>query len=621
MNAYLAYYTALSLQALSCLLLFGWLVIKASRQPGMRALALFCLGNALWSGGQLAINLGSLELAQLGKFLLNLGPLNPALFLHFVFRFVELPRRLANGVLIGCYAVALLLVVGIVGAGLGDLEPWLGFRRYYILRAWGWAPGAFVVLASIASHLLLLWRWRTAAPKRRRQIMTICIAGVWGLSATVMFLNPAFGIDLFPYSMIALPGYAVMLVYGILRQDLMEVNHWANRFLVWIALLAAAVLSSGLLISLAARLGLPGLSGVPLWQLWPLSAAILLVMLALEGPSRRAMERVVFPGTRIDQAVLTRWRASLEAARDWTELEATATRLLGEHLRQIMLVAISRQANSSEPTVLCLADPASKRWRCALQGWEGATPSVRHVGEVFAELLAAAAERLDRMMQYMEQEKRHLQEAHLLELGGLAAIVAHDLRNPLNIISMAAASCPAQTRADIREQIARADHLIKDLLTYSGELRLNLRRLNLGDLLQRSLATVQGVAIDVASHEAMYVLVDPLRFDQIMSNLLGNAQAMLRGREDGRIGIIVERDGAYALIAVCDNGPGVPEDMRADLFQPFKSRRPGGTGLGLAIVRRLAQAQGGAICLGERSDWRCCFELRLPLAGNQEENQ
>lgn len=621
MDAYFAYYTSLSLQALSCLLLFGWLAAKAGRQPGMLALAFFCLGNALWSAGQLAINLGSDEMAQLGKFLLNLGPLNPALYLHFVFRFVELPQRLANRILIGSYALALLLVIGIVGADLGDLEPWLGFRRYYVLRAWGWAPGAFVTLASVASHLLLWRTWRTAAPKRRRQTLTICISGVWGLSATVMFLNPAFGIDLFPYSMIALPGYAVMMVYGILRQDLMAVNHWANRFLVWVALLAAAVLTSGFLISLAARLGLPGLASVPLWQLWPLSAAILLVMLALEGPSRRAMERVVFPGTRIDQMVLMQWRAALEGARDWHELEAVAARLLGAHLRQTLLVAVSRQPASSEPTVLCHADPASKRWLCELRGWEGATPSVRHVGEVFAELLAAAAARLERMMQYAEQEKRHLQEAHLLELGGLAAIVAHDLRNPLNIISMAAASCAPQTRADIREQIGRADHLIKDLLTYSGELRLNVQPLDLGDLLRRSLGRVQGVAVEVQINEAMTVLVDALRFDQILTNLLGNAQAMLRGQDDGRICIETRHDGAQALIAVCDNGPGVPEDMRADLFQPFKSRRPGGTGLGLAIVRRLAEAQGGSVCLAQRGEWRCCFELRLLLAGDKEENQ
>jgi signal transduction histidine kinase len=66
------------------------------------------------------------------------------------------------------------------------------------------------------------------------------------------------------------------------------------------------------------------------------------------------------------------------------------------------------------------------------------------------------------------------------------------------------------------------------------------------------------------------------------------------------------------LLHVCDNGPGVPEEIRARLFEPFASRSPGGTGLGLAIVARIMAAHGGSVALTERAPWRTCFTLSFP---------
>ena len=73
------------------------------------------------------------------------------------------------------------------------------------------------------------------------------------------------------------------------------------------------------------------------------------------------------------------------------------------------------------------------------------------------------------------------------------------------------------------------------------------------------------------------------------------------------------RDGAFAVVEVSDSGPGVPAELRARLFEPFVTGRPGGTGLGLALCRRLAERMGGEIdLLAERPE--TVFRLRLPLA-------
>jgi signal transduction histidine kinase len=611
MDAYTIYFCSLALHCLISSLLAAWLWVKAARQPGMKALALFCVFIGFWGAGQLAINLGDSAVAQFGKMLVNTGPLNAVFFLHFVLRFLGRFdwRRMAVW-----YAAASLLIVVIIATDMGQLTPWLGFHHFYIFPLWGWIPGLFVSSTSCWAYLLLLLAWPDAAPKRRGQILALCLAGVWGSASTLMFLNPSFGIQIFPYSVILLPGYALLLVFGILRYDLMAVNLWANRLLAWLALSVVTVAIAGLLLSLAAQTGFAPLAALPFWELWLLGSAMLGITLLLEGPMWRAMEKLIFPGAHLEASVLADWRVRLEAARNWPELEAVATSLLEAHLRQTMTVVLSAEAPADTSCVHCYRDANGTNWRCDLIGWEGATPTVQRVGEVFGALLAAAAGRLDQLLRYAEQESRRLQEAHLLELGGLAATVAHELRNPLNIISMAAVSSPADTRNEIRIQIERAEHLIQDLLSYSGEVRLKYENVNLADLARAVAAAHPGAAIAIDIDDQLSAKIDRLRGEQILGNLLNNAIAMLRGRPDPRVAIEAEAltDG-MVLLRVCDNGPGVPADLAPDLFQPFKTRRPGGTGLGLAIVRRLTEAHGGKVQLVERAGWNCCFELHLPL--------
>ncbi|BBB69611.1 hypothetical protein UNDYM_5358 [Undibacterium sp. YM2] len=235
-------------------------------------------------------------------------------------------------------------------------------------------------------------------------------------------------------------------------------------------------------------------------------------------------------------------------------------------------------------------------------------------------MLAAAAGRLDQLLRYAEQEKQRLQQAHLTELGGLAATVAHELRNPLNIISMAAVSCPTDVRNDIREQIERADHLIQDLLSYSGEVRLTCQPVHMAELIDnimtqlRPTAMANSVQISSDIEENLHGYIDRMRTEQILNNLLNNALAMLRGRPDARIHIEACTDKQMLRLRICDNGPGIPAEQKADLFQAFKSRRPGGTGLGLAIVRRLVEAHGGSVALITYPGWNCCFEFYLPTS-------
>jgi len=616
MDLYGLYYFSLAFQCVVSLALAGWLWAKGPHQSGIKPLALFCLGVGSWGLGQLAMHLGDDRSAQFGKFLVNCGPLNAVFFLHFVFRFLnrDKPRQLAVS-----YALA-LLTLGIVQVfDMGTLKPWLEFKRFYFFPVWGWIPGVFVSSMSVWAYWLVLAELPGADPKQRGKILAICFAGVWGSASTLMFLNASLGIDIFPYSVILFPGYALLLVFGILRYDLMAVNLWANRLLAWLVATVATVAVAGLLLGVAARSGVDSLASIPLWQLWLLASAMLAVMLLLEGPSRRAMENLILPGAHLESGVLADWRVRLDAASSWHELEQIAGATLGAHLRQPMVVALgaTKPATGGVPGIHCFLAPAdgqqAAHWHSELIEFGGATPGVQRVGEVFGALLAAAAARLEQLLRYAAQEKDRLQKAHLLELGGLAATVAHELRNPLNIISMAAVGSPPETRAEIRAQIERADHLIQDLLSYSGEVRLTLQHVNVAELVRRVAAGFPTQAIEVEIDDVLHARIDPMRGEQILGNLIGNAIAMLRGRDNPRIHVDAHTQAnGFLLFSVCDNGPGVPADLAADLFQPFTTRRPGGTGLGLAIVRRLVEAHGGSVRLAQRAGWNCCFEFTLP---------
>jgi signal transduction histidine kinase len=112
----------------------------------------------------------------------------------------------------------------------------------------------------------------------------------------------------------------------------------------------------------------------------------------------------------------------------------------------------------------------------------------------------------------------------------------------------------------------------------------------------------------------LIVEADARRIDQALTNLIENARTAAADAEHDGAGVHIDAeaiDGAL-LLHVCDNGPGVPAEVRERLFEPFASRSPGGTGLGLAIVARVMSAHGGSVALTERAPWRTCFTLKFP---------
>jgi signal transduction histidine kinase len=106
---------------------------------------------------------------------------------------------------------------------------------------------------------------------------------------------------------------------------------------------------------------------------------------------------------------------------------------------------------------------------------------------------------------------------------------------------------------------------------------------------------------------------DPDQLRRAIDNLLLNA--LRHVRDGGTVTVTAQRDcssgRAHLRIAVSDNGPGVPADQRARLFEPFVTGRPDGSGLGLAVVREVASAHGGRAWLDDTLNG-ACFVIEIP---------
>jgi signal transduction histidine kinase len=291
-------------------------------------------------------------------------------------------------------------------------------------------------------------------------------------------------------------------------------------------------------------------------------------------------------------------------------LEVAVT--IGESTASVLRDGEGRAALDAVPALRCARGPAG--WRCELRGWDAAPLGPRHAAEMFGAVLADAAARVEQLAALSARERERQLQARLAELGSLAATVAHDIRNPLNIISMAVAGAPAETRREVADQVGRISHLTSDLLDYAKPWKIVPARIDLAARVRALALRWPSVELGPGLEAPLWIEADARRVDQALTNLLenANASAAVRVFVDAEADAEPGATPAFVRLHVCDDGPGVPQEIRARLFEPFASRSPGGTGLGLAIVARILAAHGGSVALTERAPWSTCFTLAFP---------
>jgi signal transduction histidine kinase len=609
----LAFEISMVLTSVCAVLLAGWLFWQGQRQRAMPALAGFAAMMALWCAGHIAI---VHQWPQLGMALVLANPLMPMFFLHFAVQFVaDNPKAVAprwRMLLPLLYGLTLVLIVVSWANAGGKVIATAGFDAFFVFDGIGWLNLLYTVLLGIAAHAVLWQGWRLHSGNKRRSIVAMFLAGGWGLLLATSFVFPSVGLNWYPYPMLLLPSYLLLLVYGVVRYQVLDINAFANKALLWLGMLLLVLALMALVSALLGQLGMRALAAVPASQLWLYSALLLLLSAACYRPLAALARRLIYPGVQLNESLLAHWRSQLQQSNSWPELAALASALLSGQLRQtvsIVLPQAGQQGNGLQ--IECMRD--EQGWHYALIGWDDVTPGYRLQGEVFAALLLSNCRILEQSLKLAEAERKRLDQQHLVELGALSAAMAHELRNPLNIIAMAAATTAAETRQHIQQQLKRADRLIADLLSYSGRLQLQCATVPLAPLLQSVLSQQdwQGVAHKLAVADGVVLYVDGYRLQQVLINLIDNALAFCRNQPQAQICIEAKLKNDKLLLYVHNNGPAIPAEQQATLFQPFVSKRAGGSGLGLAIVRRIMQAHNGSVRHRTDLGWPVSFELQF----------
>lgn len=244
--------------------------------------------------------------------------------------------------------------------------------------------------------------------------------------------------------------------------------------------------------------------------------------------------------------------------------------------------------------------------------------------------IGVVAAEFERMVDALGQRDEKLRRTErLAAFGKLAAHVTHEVRNPLNSIRLNV----EMLEEDLQEAAPESKSLIGSItreverLTSITEQYLRLVRLpepalergSLG-LLARELSAFVRPEMERADTDLQLdieedlpdVAMDEGQLRQALLNLLRNArEAMPAG---GHVVMRVRTLGDYATLAVVDDGPGVPEEIRERLFEPFFSTKPQGTGLGLAMVRKIIEAQDGRVKIESIPGRGTTVRLDLPPA-------
>ncbi|MDD5675670.1 MAG: ATP-binding protein [Chitinivibrionales bacterium] len=225
----------------------------------------------------------------------------------------------------------------------------------------------------------------------------------------------------------------------------------------------------------------------------------------------------------------------------------------------------------------------------------------------------------------------------LATVGVMTAGIAHEMNNPLSGISGTAANMLGMPQkyglnekginriSTILESAQRATVIMKDLLNFSRKQESREALQDLNALVQRALSAIHLGGFNAIKKELLLdkklapVLCDPVKIEQVIVNLITNAAQAIADRQahepafKGVITLSTTTTGAFARVDIADNGPGIPEAIRAKIFDPFFTTRPPGegTGLGLCICYKIMQDHQGRI-LFESRDTTTVFSILLP---------
>ena len=338
------------------------------------------------------------------------------------------------------------------------------------------------------------------------------------------------------------------------------------------------------------------------------------------------------PWSVVVQASADELLAPLERIRDEGLLAAAAATVA-------LVVLLLWLVRSITRPVARLVDAARRIGRGDL-GHRIASASSDELGTL-SQAFDEMAESLERnRKQNAELQSQLVQAEKLSAVGQLISAVAHELNNPLAAVCAYAQvalmeGVPPQLKDDlghVHHNALRCRKVVDNLLFFVRKSRQEKRLLDINaaaasalELLDYRLLKTEDVAVEQSLDPRLpRVIGDFQQLVQVLVNLINNAcdamDQQARYPEDKRLRIATRPAAGSVELSVEDNGPGVPDEIRARVFEPFvTTKEPGrGTGLGLSICRQILADHGGEISFRDREGGGTVFTLRLPVPSGEE---
>lgn len=247
------------------------------------------------------------------------------------------------------------------------------------------------------------------------------------------------------------------------------------------------------------------------------------------------------------------------------------------------------------------------------------------------EVLEYKVNESQRLLRELQTTQSKLVQAQkLASIGRMSATLAHEIRNPMSIIMSAAGiaaedvppgSPPAEAIMLIRQEIARLDRIITELLNFAAPKRPQLDNHDLNELVASWIPPLRedlekrGVRIELAvADQPCRVEADADQLYQVFLNVLWNARDAVQENDGGCVVIRTEPGEEHVALIFRDDGAGMDRETLQQIYEPFFTRKISGSGLGLPVVQQLMEGMGGSVTIESELERGTTVRLHLPPA-------